>query len=112
MTATVEEVLARLAAEGLLSDARFAETYVCSRVQRGCGPLRIRDELRARGVDQALIDDRLHAFDDRWREQIERVRSKRFGPAMPVDFRERARQMRFLQQRGFTPEQIHDLLGD
>jgi len=25
---------------------------------------------------------------------------------MPEDYKERARQMRFLQQRGFTPEQI------
>ena len=33
-------------------------------------------------------------------------RNKRFGAGLPEDARERARQMRFLQQRGFTGDQI------
>jgi regulatory protein len=40
------------------------------------------------------------------------VREKRFGTALPADFRERNRQMRFLQQRGFTPGQIARLFRD
>jgi len=40
------------------------------------------------------------------------VRSKRFGDAMPEDFKERARQARFLQYRGFTSEQIREVLND
>ena len=40
------------------------------------------------------------------------VREKRFGSSMPGDFRERSRQMRFLQQRGFDAEQIRGLFRD
>ena len=34
------------------------------------------------------------------------VRCKRFGEAVPADFKERAKQQRFLQYRGFSHEQI------
>jgi regulatory protein len=40
------------------------------------------------------------------------VREKRFGLAQPRDFRERSRQMRFLQQRGFSSEQISSAFQD
>jgi regulatory protein len=42
-----------------------------------------------------------------------KVRHKRFGSELPEDFKERARQARFLQYRGFTTDQInHALAGD
>jgi regulatory protein len=98
-----------LVAQGLLSNSRYVESYVESRVQRGHGPLKIRVELRERGVDDGPIDACLEAFASRWPELLEQVRRKKFGPQRPADFRERNRQMRFLQQRGFTAEQIDAL---
>jgi len=105
----VVTTLAALVAQGLLSNARYAESYVQSRFQRGHGPLKIRAELRERGIDDALIDACLEDYAARWPELLEQVRLKKFGPARPADFRERSRQMRFLQQRGFTGEQIDAL---
>jgi len=43
---------------------------------------------------------------------VREVREKKFGPEQPRDFRERNRQMRFLQQRGFTSEQIYAVFKD
>ena len=40
------------------------------------------------------------------------VREKKFGPERPADYRERARQSRFLQYRGFTGEQIQSAFDD
>ena len=105
----VEAAVAELLAEGLLSNDRFAESFVHSRVQRGQGPQKIRAGLRERGIDAGIIDACLDAYEEQWRGLIEQVRSKRFGAAPPANFRERSRQMRFLQQRGFTPEQISDV---
>jgi len=102
----VDGALAALEAEGLLSDARFAETFVWSRFQRGSGPQKIHAELRERGVDEALIDSHIEALADDWQGLLREVREKRFGRALPDNVRERSRQMRFLQQRGFTAEQI------
>jgi regulatory protein len=98
-----------LVAQGLLSNARYAESFIHSRFQRGQGPQKIRAELRERGVDDALIEAGLDVYASHWQELLEQVRLKRFGPARPDDFRERSRQMRFLMQRGFTAEQIDAL---
>jgi len=105
----VEATLADLVAQGLLSNSRYVESYIESRVQRGHGPLKIRAELRERGVDDGFIDAGLEAYATRWPELLEQVRVKKFGPTRPADFMERSRQMRFLQQRGFTGEQIEAL---
>ena len=108
----VDGVLADLEREGLLSDERFAEVYVAQRASRGYGPLRIRLELRERGVDDALITTSLRDCMIDWREAARDAQRKRFV-AMPDSFPERARQSRFLQRRGFDSEQLrHALAGD
>ncbi len=109
---TVAATLADLVADSLLSNARFAEAFVHSRIQRGSGPQKIRAELRERGITDDLIDSSLDAHADGWRELARQVRAKRFGNGQPGDFRERSRQMRFLQQRGFSAEQIKGVFRD
>jgi len=100
----IDEAVARLEAEGLASDARFAEAFVAARVRRGQGPRRIQRELDARGVDPQLGAEPLGEVD--WPEQVRAARVRKFGPERPADFKERARQARFLEYRGFTGEQI------
>ncbi len=102
----IATVVAELAAQGLLSDRRFAETYVSGRFERGFGPLRIQSELRERGVATDLVAETLAELSGAWVDSAARQRNKRFGAELPEDARERARQMRFLQQRGFTGDQI------
>ena len=108
----VEATVAELAADGLVSDERFAEALVAVRVRKGQGPARIRTELQRRGVSRDLI--RLHVDDagQEWHELACEVRRKKFGAMMPVDFKEKARQMRFLEYRGFTSEHIRTALGE
>ena len=95
-----------LAAEGLQSDLRFAEAFLRVRVDRGEGPARIRFGLVQRGVDESLINDCLASVSDDWVRIAERVWRRRFDGRCPGDLKERARQYRFLTQRGFSGEQI------
>ena len=93
-----------LEASGALATARFTESFIRARVARGKGPVRIRAELAERGVaDGAAL---LRDSDVDWVEEARAARTKRFGAALPRDFKERARQMRFLQSRGFNSAQI------
>ena len=108
----VEAAVADLKADGLQSDTRFAEAFVNSRFQRGSGPQKIHAELRERGIDADLISLCVEAYDDQWRQRVREVREKKFGADLPGDFRGRSRQMRFLQQRGFTAEQISGVFKD
>ena len=109
----VAAVMNALAAKNLVSDTRFVEEFIASRLRRGTGPAKIREELRGRGVDASHAEAELAAHRGEWLVNAENVRRKRFGAAVPQDYQERARQARFLQQRGFTAEQIRQLLkGD
>lgn len=105
------EVLERLAAEGLQDDARYVESFIRSRVAQGKGPARIRSELGRSGIEPAVVDEELAACGADWKALAEEVRRRKFGPEPPQDFPEKARQMRFLQYRGFAMEQIDAAVG-
>jgi len=109
--ADVDSALARLIEEGLLSDARFAEAYIASCVRKGHGPTRIRRELEERGVPGVIIDEHFEMIEVDWGELAVLVRDKKFGEKTVLNFREWARQAKFLQYRGFTNGQIRDVLG-
>jgi len=102
----IDTVVAELVAQGLLSDRRFADAYARGRYERGFGPLRIQAELQERGVTADLVRETLAELSGDWLDSAIRQRSKRFGAEPPGDRGERAKQMRFLQQRGFTGDQI------
>lgn len=106
-----KRIVGNLAAEGYLSDERLAEAVARSRRRRGYGPLRIRKDLEQKGLaDEAIA----HWADTKaadWSAQLECVRRKKFGDRLPRDFDARAKQARFLLQRGFTYEQIQQALN-
>lgn len=108
--ALIDAAIASLLADRLLDDARFTEAYIRYRSSRGYGPVRIRQELKERGISDELLADHLDERDALWREQVAEVRNKRFSGESPADYKERARQARFLQYRGFTHEQIQRVL--
>jgi regulatory protein len=107
----VAATLDRLAGERLLDDGRYAEAFVSSRIGRGQGPVRILAELRARGVADAVAEEAVAAAGVDWIRLAGEVRRRRFGGRASGDFRERAKQARFLQYRGFTAEQAMAALG-
>ena len=98
--------MAGLKTAGMQDDARYAEAYIRSRVAKGYGPLRISQELCERGLAGELVEQVLVTMDMDWEARIRSVRQKKYGRQAPADFREQARQSRFLQHRGFTSEQI------
>jgi regulatory protein len=95
-----------LAAEGLQSDRRFIENFIQSRIGQGKGPVRVRLELEERKLESGLVDEILSMCEEDWVAMARRIREKKFGPGLPAEFKEKARQMRFLQYRGFEPGQI------
>lgn len=102
----IEKSLAELQQAGLQSDERYAESFVNSRINRGYGSVRIRMELKERGVAADIITDTLQQADTDWFALAFEVRRKRFGEQNPEDFKSRAKQQRFLQYRGFTHDEI------
>jgi regulatory protein len=96
----------RLTEDGLQSDERYAGSFVQSRISQGKGPVRIRQELKERGLAGRTIEHALAESAEDWFALALDVRRRKFGDDRPADFAEKARQMRFLQYRGFDTEQI------
>ncbi len=105
----IDDCLDDLAERGLQSDARFAESFVRSRIQRGQGPMKIRVELERRGIDReqvsAAFADGEPSGEPDWCVLACEALARRFSS--PGDTpRERARRERFLAGRGFAFEQV------
>ena len=95
---------------GWLSESRVVEQVVATR-RRRFGMRRIEQELREKGISDEAIE---HARDEMKAGELDSARAiwqRKFGTA-PADARERARQMRFLQGRGFGSDTIRRLLSD
>ncbi len=101
---SIESVLDGLSNERLQSDERFVESYVNQRARKGYGPDRIRQELRQKGASAELVALAFEASEHDWVAGAREVRSKKFGLAAPADFKEKSKQLRFLQYRGFSGE--------
>jgi regulatory protein len=108
----VEGVLARLEASKSLNDQRYTENVVAYRARRGQGPARIRNELRRSGVDPEAIDSAIKTDVDapNFVALAREARRRKFGAELPKDWKERSRQARFLQYRGFSTDHIRAVL--
>ena len=104
--ATLDQMLDKLQEIGYLDDSRYAAAFVRSSVSRGRGPQRISYELREHGVDTAIASHALAQADVDWHELAVEQRHKKFGGEIPADYKERARQSRFLAGRGFYTDAI------
>ena len=108
---TIAQVIQDLKRRDYLSDQRFTDMFVQSRMERGDGPLKIRHELESRGIAESTINQHLNQSDQAWEDILLKVWSKKFGKVVPSDYKEWARQARFLQNRGFTSELIRKVVS-
>ena len=106
----IEATLQRLAEEGLLSEARYLESFVAYRARAGYGPQRIREELAQRGLVRIDIDQALRDSGIDWFEQLRETWQRKYAGCLPADARERAQQGRFLAYSGYSLEMIGRLL--
>jgi len=100
----LEALLEELSRRKLLSDERYAESRAHA-LSRKFGAARIAQELRAKGVDKELAEDAATAARSTEVERARIVWLRKFRKP-PESREERARQMRFLQSRGFSFDAI------
>ena len=89
---------------GWLSDARATEQIVRIRSAR-FGTQRIAHELRQKGISEELINASIPQMKQGELEAARNVWQRKFA-SFPQDQKEKAKQVRFLQSRGFSMEII------
>lgn len=93
----VEATVAQLAEEHLLSDERFVASQIRWGVHLGHGPLKIEAKLLAKGVPSGV--SRAHPL---WAEVGWEALAQKLHNKHKIHCDQRAKQVRFLQQKGFS----------
>lgn len=104
-----EALLDELEAEGWLSDARYVEQILNARLGR-YGREHVLHELRSKGISEDLISSALPRIMEAEKDALKSIWQKKFG-RMPADRNELGKQVRFLQGRGFSLDEILKLIG-
>jgi regulatory protein len=104
----VDGLLDELTQKGWLSDARFVEQAARAKARR-FGPLKLAHYLKSRGVGEEAMAAGLRSAGADGLASLDWVWRTRFGVA-PANEREKMRQVRFLQGRGFAVDDIFRFL--
>ena len=108
----LNKLLDELEESDYLSDQRFTESFIRYRVSRGQGKVKITNDLKMRGVSDSLISLSMQQADADWFALASQLRERKYGENIPHDYKEKAKQMRFLFNRGFDAEMIRSALND
>ena len=110
--ATMDAVILRLKEYGFLNDQSFAETYARLRQQNEKhGQRRVQQDLKQKGVHDALIAETLEArYADTNEESLAREFLEKKRLKKPENPKETARIMRRLVGAGFTTTVIYKIL--
>ncbi|ENX43217.1 MULTISPECIES: regulatory protein RecX [unclassified Acinetobacter] len=95
----VANLVEELAQQNYQSDQRVAELTLASQIRKGKGLQRIKQALKAKQLDAELIVEELQEVN--WLDQAYQLKVKKFGEEVATDPKIKAKQVRFLQYRGF-----------
>jgi len=101
----VNSVINNLVEKNLLNDSRYSEAYVVSRKRKGFGPKKILYELISRGVIENIAYKAIEN-EGGWKDAALKAFNKKFKKGKAMDFKELNKQKAFLQNRGFSFEEI------
>ena len=102
------EALDALQARGFISDERVADSVLHRRAGK-LGASRVKAELQAKGLDEAVVREAVEQLRGTEVERAREVWRRKFGQP-PADAAERAKQMRFLASRGFSGDAVRKVI--
>lgn len=110
-----QQVADRLVAERFVDDARFAPLFVRDKARlSGWGPIKIKMQLRAKGVADDIATDALHAIGAKeWHEILKHALTQKLRTTRKDNPAKLSASLtRFALQRGFDYSAVRKALGD
>ncbi|EEX30786.1 MULTISPECIES: recombination regulator RecX [Vibrio] len=95
-----------------LDDLRYTKSQIRQHVYKGHGERRIRQELNQKRVSESVIEKAFEEEPQDWFELAKQAAEKKFKGVKAKDQKEYAKQVRFLQYRGYSFEQISYALSN
>ena len=106
----VDLVIHSLLEKNLLNDYRYSESYVVARKRKGFGPKKIGYELVSRGVNENTASEVIDT-EGGWNEAALKAFNKKFKAGIGADFKQQNKQKVFLQNRGFSFQEIDSVFS-
>jgi len=110
----IKDTISFLKEKEFLDDRNFASGWVENRLKRPFGLRRIKQELKAKGIDKELIEQQLQQTSQNYFEQkiVEKLARDKWARLKNIDPRKaKTRIYGYLARRGFSPDAIIDILN-
>ncbi|MEH6345463.1 MAG: regulatory protein RecX [Bermanella sp.] len=104
---TILRILDWLVEMELQNDERFTQMYLRSRALGGYGPVRIKLDLKQKGINEFLIENSFEELAFEWSEEVDRLIIKKVKDLSLEDMKLKNKVMGYLQRRGYTLNQIY-----
>ncbi|MFM2590996.1 recombination regulator RecX [Vibrio sp. TBV020] len=102
----IEEVIRFCLDHRYLDDLRYARSQIRQHVNKGHGEQRVKQELYQKRVSELIVTQAIECEPQDWFELARQAAEKKFKGQKAADRKEYAKQVRFMQYRGYTFEQI------
>jgi len=107
----VDHVLRRLTDNRYLNDVQLISCLFDKHIKKFHGPTRIKQELRQKGFPSVLIEQEIGQSDVDWCALAKEARVRKFGEVLPADPKDKNKQIRHLQYKGFAMDMIFEALS-
>lgn len=102
----VATVVAELGESDWLNEVRYVQAFIRKEIALGHGQRHIQQALQQKAANAEVVSQCLQEADVDWLELAVAVRVKKFGAALPKAASDVAKQMRFLNYRGFDSDTV------
>ena len=106
----IETVLDACEQSGYIDDKRFAQSLLRSHIYKGHGPIRIKQAMKLKGLNADLVTQTINESDCDWFELAKQKAQKKYADKPVVDYKDKAKRIRFLMGQGFDYEQASGVL--
>ena len=107
----IDKALSRLVECGYLDDNRLITHMIDKHVRKKHGPARIKQEIRQKGFSPELVEQILEKLDVDWYAMARELKVSKFGDAVASEAKEKNKQIRYLQYKGFSMDMIFEALS-
>ena len=107
----LDKLLDELEENDYLNEDRFTENFIRYRASKGQGAIRITSELINKGISKQVINKMIYESEIDWFDLAAKQLEKKFGLELVMDYKEKAKRMRFLQARGFPQEIVQEIVN-
>lgn len=110
----IKETLDFLESKGFIDDNIFAKAWIASRITRPLGLRRLKQELKIKGINEAIIDTKIGEIKNNYNEAdvVREIAEEKFNKLKGIEPRKAKKRIYdYFMRRGFSPDVVIDIIN-